>query len=541
MTSLAPTPTPSLKRESTRTLCDQFTTIFDHNDTATAPAPTSSQDKLDFAIQPSSLEPASQIAPLESNGLANLWNLRDCEQESILSPTSSLPCALPSPATSVFTPAGTPGSESDESSMLDALSPPSSPWFPSALDLEKGLVEDQQSNVLHNTNSKFSLTNGKINTSSNNNISNNDILDLDFFNNSFYQSLSEVNYRQKSHPYFPYQRQSSASIAAAVRSARVNRTSTESNRTAAPSDLYNVTIDEILSADPLNLGDLGLMDSDPVSAASTLETPAESDVDDIMPIIMEVVSEQVSASQPSQSSVCSEDTVSEESEHEQNIDKVNLNNSSQESILSLSEGSDNSDDSDYEAGIIRVPSKRARAPKKGGSLNESSSSSPSGRRSSLKAPRARKQTKKTPKVYPPRKPRGSTVTQGDERDDLNLKSSTTSTSSLQSAIPKSTLRAGDSSNDKNISCATVSISKDGFYRCEKCPLERFGRVHDLKRHQISKHNEKTWPCDFCHRPFVRRDALLRHYAVKAARRDGIHPTSQESNRLSEARARAKLT
>ncbi|KAG0008741.1 hypothetical protein BGZ80_003115, partial [Entomortierella chlamydospora] len=492
MTSLAPTPTPTLKRESTRTLCDQFTTIFDHNDTASAPTSTSSQEKLDFATQPSSLEPASQIASLESNDLANLWNLRDCEQESILSSSSSLPCTLPSPATSVFTPAGTPGSESDESSMLDALSPPSSPWFPSALDLEKGLVEDQQSNMLHNTNSKFSLTNGKINTS-NNNINNSDILDLDFFNNSFYQSLSEVNYRQRSHPYFPYRRQSSASIAAAVRSARVNRTSTESNRTAAPSDLYNVTIDEILSADPLNLGDLGLMDSDPVSAASTLETPAESDVDDIMPIIMEVVSEQVSASRPSQPSVCSEDTVPEEIEQEQNVDKVNLDNSSQESILSLSEGSDNSDDSDYEAGITRVPSKRARAPEKRGGSNESSSFSLSGRRSSLKAPRARKQTKKTPKVYPPRKPRGSTVTQGDEHDDLNLKSSTASTSSPQSTIPKSTLHAGDSSNDKNISSATVSISGDGFYRCEKCPLERFGRVHDLKRHQISKHNEKTWP------------------------------------------------
>ncbi|KAF9435355.1 hypothetical protein BGZ76_006440 [Entomortierella beljakovae] len=78
------------------------------------------------------------------------------------------------------------------------------------------------------------------------------------------------------------------------------------------------------------------------------------------------------------------------------------------------------------------------------------------------------------------------------------------------------------------------------YRCELCPGERFGRVHDLKRHQISKHNEMTWPCDFCHRPFVRRDALLRHYSVKAARRDGVHPTEQEENRLQEAKARAKL-
>ncbi|KAG0359824.1 hypothetical protein BG005_000095 [Podila minutissima] len=80
----------------------------------------------------------------------------------------------------------------------------------------------------------------------------------------------------------------------------------------------------------------------------------------------------------------------------------------------------------------------------------------------------------------------------------------------------------------------------GGYRCELCPGERFGRVHDLKRHQISKHNEMTWPCDFCHRPFVRRDALLRHYTVKAARKDSVHPTEDEVDRLAEAKARAKL-
>ncbi|KAG0199712.1 hypothetical protein BGX28_007069 [Mortierella sp. GBA30] len=85
------------------------------------------------------------------------------------------------------------------------------------------------------------------------------------------------------------------------------------------------------------------------------------------------------------------------------------------------------------------------------------------------------------------------------------------------------------------------ITNDGEgYRCELCPGERFGRVHDLKRHQISKHNEMTWPCDFCKRPFVRRDALLRHYSVKAARNDGVHPTVEEEDRLQEAKARAKL-
>ncbi|KAG0087576.1 hypothetical protein BGZ92_007223 [Podila epicladia] len=78
------------------------------------------------------------------------------------------------------------------------------------------------------------------------------------------------------------------------------------------------------------------------------------------------------------------------------------------------------------------------------------------------------------------------------------------------------------------------------FRCELCPLESFGRIHDLKMHQTSKHQEMTWPCDFCHRPFVRRDALLRHYTVKAARDDGIHPASHEVEKLLEARARAKM-
>ncbi|KAG0223284.1 hypothetical protein BGW41_005618 [Actinomortierella wolfii] len=84
--------------------------------------------------------------------------------------------------------------------------------------------------------------------------------------------------------------------------------------------------------------------------------------------------------------------------------------------------------------------------------------------------------------------------------------------------------------------ATEEIS----YRCSLCPGERFGRIHDYKRHQLSKHQERVWPCEFCHRPFVRRDALLRHYAVKAGRDDNIHPTEEQKELLAEARARAKL-
>ncbi|KAF9087154.1 hypothetical protein BGX23_008320 [Mortierella sp. AD031] len=117
--------------------------------------------------------------------------------------------------------------------------------------------------------------------------------------------------------------------------------------------------------------------------------------------------------------------------------------------------------------------------------------------------------------------------------DGTLSSSSSITPKI--AIPASSANRGGRASNK------ANIPQDaGGYRCELCPGERFGRVHDLKRHQISKHNEMTWPCDFCHRPFVRRDALLRHYAVKASRRDGVHPTTQEESRLQEAKARAKL-
>jgi hypothetical protein len=110
-----------------------------------------------------------------------------------------------------------------------------------------------------------------------------------------------------------------------------------------------------------------------------------------------------------------------------------------------------------------------------------------------------------------------------------------------SAPPPETSTATAAPSRTTGRASKTQVPRDaGGYRCELCPGERFGRVHDLKRHQISKHNEMTWPCDFCHRPFVRRDALLRHYSVKAARRDGVHPTDQEENRLKEAKARAKL-
>ncbi|KAK3846666.1 MAG: hypothetical protein J3R72DRAFT_433299 [Linnemannia gamsii] len=80
-------------------------------------------------------------------------------------------------------------------------------------------------------------------------------------------------------------------------------------------------------------------------------------------------------------------------------------------------------------------------------------------------------------------------------------------------------------------------------------LPSFGRIHDLKRHQSTKHPQaasihgrgppKVWPCEFCEKPFTRRDALLRHYTVKSARDDGVHPTKEQQVLVDACRARAK--
>ncbi|KFH64675.1 hypothetical protein MVEG_09407 [Podila verticillata NRRL 6337] len=74
------------------------------------------------------------------------------------------------------------------------------------------------------------------------------------------------------------------------------------------------------------------------------------------------------------------------------------------------------------------------------------------------------------------------------------------------------------------------------FQCKLCPNISFGRIHDYKRHQVSKHQAVTFLCEFCTKLFARRDALLRHYTVKSSIRDGIHPS--ETEKLAAARARA---
>ncbi|KAK3846658.1 MAG: hypothetical protein J3R72DRAFT_514603 [Linnemannia gamsii] len=82
-------------------------------------------------------------------------------------------------------------------------------------------------------------------------------------------------------------------------------------------------------------------------------------------------------------------------------------------------------------------------------------------------------------------------------------------------------------------------------------IPSFGRIHDLKRHQNTTHHQaaslngrgpaKMWLCEFCEKTYSRRDALFRHYTVKSAREDGVHPTKDQKHLIDACRARAKHT
>ncbi|KAG0337954.1 hypothetical protein BG004_007425 [Podila humilis] len=85
-----------------------------------------------------------------------------------------------------------------------------------------------------------------------------------------------------------------------------------------------------------------------------------------------------------------------------------------------------------------------------------------------------------------------------------------------------------------------TVTGSTTFVCKLCPNTSFGRIHDYQRHKISIHNAVTYPCEFCEKPFARRDALLRHYNVKSTRSDGTHPRDDEPELLAAARARAKL-
>ncbi|KAG0358363.1 hypothetical protein BG005_002438 [Podila minutissima] len=95
-------------------------------------------------------------------------------------------------------------------------------------------------------------------------------------------------------------------------------------------------------------------------------------------------------------------------------------------------------------------------------------------------------------------------------------------------------------NDDGSIMVIDSATGIATFKCKLCPDISFGRIHDYQRHQASKHQAVNFPCEFCTKLFVRRDALLRHYNVKSARHDGTHPTEDEAEKLAAARSRAKL-
>ncbi|KAF9298704.1 hypothetical protein BGZ88_005176 [Linnemannia elongata] len=157
----------------------------------------------------------------------------------------------------------------------------------------------------------------------------------------------------------------------------------------------------------------------------------------------------------------------------------------------------------------------------------------------------------------------------DDDDAMSTYSSSTSLSSAPSSrasSPEASTTTTTTSNGTETMATssdgttTITNQKDGSimcfnrttgtvsFRCDLCPTQQqsFGRIHDLKRHQATKHAtaeggaSKTWPCEFCEKPFARRDALLRHYSVKAAREDGVHPGKDQTDALAAVRARAKL-
>ncbi|GJJ69825.1 hypothetical protein EMPS_02174 [Entomortierella parvispora] len=439
---------PSLKRETTRALCDVYTTIFD-------------QETLLKASQSQTLSVGDETA-------------------------------LPSPTTTAYTPGSTPCSDFDDYSLdLDeVLSPPPSPWMPTVLDVdtavpasdlasafgegkvtpELGVNYMSLCNIVNGSDDSGSVAGCLSPKHSKSQIS------YGLEGNTFSTLDLQQVFDQQRAQSFPVHRQGAASVALAVRTvARSKIPGAEFSETAAPADLYNVSIDEILSADPLEItSEMQQMLSDhDFEMLDSVDTPEASQVKETNLMAMAASGYDSSSTLSSVGSSCSQETIRDD-----------------DGDYDLSgDGNDFSDMEFEDESASVTPVKRAT------------------RRSSKGPTRHAKKsaTAKTPKVYPKRKPRES--------------------GSLDERVP--------------IPSEILPVPDDG-YRCELCPRERFGRIHDLKRHQVSKHNDTNWPCDFCRRPFVRRDALLRHYSVKSQRKDGIHPTADEKNRLSEARARAKL-
>ncbi|KAG0057715.1 hypothetical protein BGZ83_005654 [Gryganskiella cystojenkinii] len=488
---------PGLKRETTRALCDVYTTLFEDQET---------------------LLKASQ-----SQSLA-------CGDE----------VALPSPATTACTPGSTPCSDFDDFSLdgLDeVLSPPTSPWLSDVVDLDSSsissvsaLVPSFSTTSVHEY-AKYGPTISQKSLSHQHNVEtqNKDVspaVSLHEMNSDIFSTLSYQQMPGQQQHQYPRRRLPSLSLAVrAVAKSKVPGASY--TETASPADLYNISMDDILTSDGLELS--------PEQQKQLLSGPDFEVLADAVAVVTEATS---SVSEHSFGHI-GDVSMSSTMDHDDSSSSLSsaYSNSSQETITG-NDHFNSSDEFEPLSGSQSSDMDLDRVPVVHGPDRGTSSSRRTG-----KAPKVPKMSKKTSavtrgkktmtnsssrplKIYPQRKVRAP-VRSDDDQPSLSL----TLASKEDVSLPHQSRSVGPS---------PILPMPEGGYRCDHCPNERFGRVHDLRRHQMSKHKDMTWPCDFCRRPFVRRDALLRHYAVKSQRKDGIHPTADEKNRLSEARARAKL-
>ncbi|KAG9072055.1 hypothetical protein KI688_006277 [Linnemannia hyalina] len=451
---------PTLKRDSTRNLCDQFTNIFYDDVNPTLASSIDIALSLSISLAVNASKSSSSSSPLDPPSAAE----------------------YPSPAPS--------SQYSDDSLLLDSLSPPSSPWFPSLPSSTDAASKDHTQ------------------TSDNDAAAPADE-EVDFFRNPFYRSLHGQDHQGTGsvHPQSLFiQPIKRVSLPLAVKSAQLRSNSGQVSQTAAPSDLFNVSLDQILSAEPLNLSmETQQLLLSAIEGAFTSSQEEEGGDKQQQGNLSQEESDMVEDTLTSGSLSAPESDEDDEFEAMARAEHGQLE----------SDCGDHSDPDYRESTRVKQKMNRSVAVTK---------KTPRGGASTTgKAPRARKGTyKRSLKVYPQRRPKSLIKQEELDENDVEIKN--------ELAKDQGILLPGG---------FKLPLDKDG-YLCEFCPKERFGRVHDLKRHQISKHNERTWPCDFCHRPFVRRDALLRHYAVKTARKDGVHPTAEDVDRLSEARARARL-
>ncbi|KAG0092814.1 hypothetical protein BGZ93_001729 [Podila epicladia] len=470
-----------LQRQLSRTLCDEYTNIFDDS-----LSQSHAQAPVLVSVSEVSSRSVSQCFPEEASAL-------------LLPPSPASLMAMEtiswSPS-SVATPGFSPSSETDDSILLDSLSSPASPLFPV---LQMSPFVEVVAPVASTT---ATVAEGSVSCSPEMLFAEDD----DFFHNSFYRSLDQGLLQAPQVPIYPHsQEQASSSLdISCITISDTDQKSALSKRalnlaTAAPSEIFNVTM-ELLSVDPLQLSQATTTSASSSSSTSTQDTE--------MAIFVATLESQI--------------------EHSQATDPAEFDFDFSETST-LSDVSDDSDGDYVMASSVNNTNNNNNNKRKPSSSSKATKRRP---RQDTKYKRSRPTVQKTPKVYPPRKPR-TKATESDSNTNMSAVIKTTVSDTATSGSPSSSSKLfGQNSR-------IILSHPAGGFMCDQCPGERFGRVHDLKRHQDSKHFVMTWPCDFCHRPFVRRDALLRHYVVKSARHDGIHPTESESHRLYEAKARAK--